>query len=303
MVRAGQVRAVGQRRPGVASLFSADQVDGLASGRNLAAGLAVVAWNAQRGALRPGAVFWFRHEARGDYEGAARILDRSAPLVPPVAFVGQVERFADGFAPGVLRYCIALVMQAARPPARRWPPAARHFLEVVGAAILGGPDIAAAPPDRQAALAGVLGAARSGDFPALLEVAKRFAPALVDGDGFKGATAAAFMRWHRAAYGEGRRAALARPSRASIARLIPSPEDPRHQVSRQQVSRWAVALEAALRKSPTKQRLFAAIMGAAPASVPVEADPLEEVAEMFAIEAAKVRGRARNTTQHDDPED
>jgi hypothetical protein len=261
MVAAGVVRSIGQRRPGVASQFDRDQVEKVAAGRDYAAALARVAWNVQTARIRPGFQFWFRHDARGDFPGALRVLDATCTEKPPESFVKIAQDFAEGFAPGPLRYCIGLLFLHAVGRHKPMPPDARRFYGRISEAILGEPldwrdsGIAKASHEHQSALASFVRAAAQGDHDAMLETVREYAPDMIRGEHFAVAGAREFMQWYRRTYGENRRE-VKPPTRAAVARLIPSPDDPRRSISRPVISKIACRFERALRQSPEKKPLF-----------------------------------------------
>ena len=271
MIAGGVIRPIGQRRPGVASSFDRQQVEQVAAGRDYAATLGRVAWNVQKGRIRPGFFAWFRHDVRNDFRGALRVLDGTCPEKPPAWFVQIARDFAEGFAPGALRYCIGvLYLHAYGPTMKRvqpMPPDARRFFRRISEAILGesldmaGAGIAKAATERQSALWEFMDAARTGDYDALLDVARQYAPDLLraGGQGFSIGGAADFMRWHRRTYGHGRREVKA-PKRAAVARLMPSPDDPRRSISRPVIARIACQLKEAFKQSPEKKRAFARLV-------------------------------------------
>lgn len=260
MVAGGVIRPIGKPRSGVASSFDRRQVEQVAAGRDYAATLGRVAWNVQTGRIRPGFQFWFRHDASGDYRGALRVLDATCPEKPPAAFLKTAHDFAEGFAPGALRYCIGVLYLHAYGPtmkrAQPMPPDARRFFRRISEAILGesldGQEsgIAKATRERQSALADIFTAARTGDYGAMIDIARQYAPDLleVEGEDFSIYGAADFMRWHRRTYGPGRREVKA-PKRAAVARLMPSPDDPRRTISRPVIARIACQLNTAVRRS------------------------------------------------------
>ena len=266
MVTAGVVRPIGQRRPGVAASFDRQQVEQVAAGRNYAAALGRVAWNVQTGKIRSGFFAWFRHDSRGDFPGALRVLDATCPDKPPDSFAKVARQFAEGFAPGPIRYAIAILFLHStthkhKPP----PPDALRFYGRVSEAILGesldwrGAGIAKASPERQSALAVVVRAASTGDYDAMRETVKRYAPNMIRGEHFAVAGGGEFMRWYRRTYGENRRE-VKPPKRAAVARLIPSPGDPRRSISRPVIARIACQFERALRQSGDKRRLFSLLV-------------------------------------------
>ena len=271
MVTAGVVRPIGQRRPGVAASFDRQQVEQVAGGRDYSAVLGRVALNVQTGRIRPGFQFWFRHDSRGDFRGALRILHETCPDSPPPAFKKIAQQFAEGFAPGPIRYAIGVLFLHAYGQTvkrvRPMPPDARRFYARACEHILGesldetGRGISKATRERQAALGVFMDSARSGDFDTMKDVVRRFAPDLLRDGGtcFSIGGAADFMRWHRRTYGTGRRG-VKPPKRAAVARLIPSPENPRVSLSRPVVSRIACAFEGTLRQSEDKWRLFSVLV-------------------------------------------
>jgi hypothetical protein len=271
MVASGAVRPIGKRCPGVASLFDSKQVEQVAGGRDYAAALGRVAWNVQTGKIRSGFFAWFRHDVRNDFRGALRVLDDTCPEKPPASFVQIARDFAEGFAPGALRYCIGLLYLHAYGPAmkrqRLMPTDARRFFIRASASIIGealymsGEGIAGASPARQSALAVFTDAARTGDYETMRDVARQYAPDLLreGGQDFSIAGAAAFMRWHRRTYGENRRE-VKPPKRAAVARLMPSPENPRRSISRPVIARIACDFERTLRQSPEKKLALARLV-------------------------------------------
>ena len=260
MVAGGVIRPVGGSRPGVASSFDRQQVEQVAAGRDYAATLGRVAWNVQTGRIRSGFSTWFRHDARNDFRGALRVLDDTCPDKPPASFVQIARDFAKGFAPGALRYCIGVLFLHAYGPAmkqvRPMPPDARRFFRRISEAILGesldGQEsgIAKATRERQSALAVFFDNAHRGDFEGMIDVVRRYAPDLleVEGEDFSIYGAGDFVRWHRRTYGPGRREVKA-PKRAAVARLMPSPDNPRRTISRPVIARIACQLNNALRRS------------------------------------------------------
>lgn len=267
MVAGGVIRPIGKPRSGVASSFDRRQVEQVAAGRDYAAALARVAWNVQTGRIRPGFFAWFRHDAVSDYRGALRLLKADCPENPPPSFVKTARDFAEGLAPGALRYCIGVLYLHAVGRHKPMPSDALRFFVRASESILGetldmaGKGIAGASPERQSALAVFMYAARSGDYDAMKEVARQYAPDLLR-EGrrdFSIAGAADFMRWQRRTYGENRRE-VKPPKRAAVARLMPSPDDPRRSVSRPVIARIACDFERALRQSPEKRRLFARLV-------------------------------------------
>ena len=271
MVAGGVIRPVGGSRPGVASSFDRQQVEQVAAGRDYAATLGRVAWNVQTGRIRSGFSTWFRHDARNDYRGALRVLDDTCPDKPPASFVQIARDFAKGFAPGALRYCIGVLFLHAYGPAmkqvRPMPPDARRFFRRISEAILGesldGQEsgIAKATRERQSALAVFFDNAHRGDFEGMIDVVRRYAPDLleVEGEDFSIYGAADFMRWQRRTLGTGRRT-VKPPKRAAVARLMPSPDDPRRSISRPVIARIACLFERTLRQSPQKRRDFARLV-------------------------------------------
>jgi hypothetical protein len=289
MVASGTVRPIGQRRPGVASLFDSKQVEQVAGGRDYAAALGLVAWNVKTGKIRSGFFAWFRHDAVNDYPGALRVLRQDCPDSPPASFEKLAHDFAEGFAPGALRYCIGLLYLHAYGPAmkrqRLMPTDARRFFIRASASILGeslymsGEGIAGASPARQSALAVFLYAARTGDYGKMKDIVRRFAPDLIYDDESM-ASGREFMQWYRGAYGENRRA-VKEPKRAAVARLIPSPDNPRRSISRPVIARIACQLKQTLRGSTSKHihgvelfgaELFAAILD-------VKRQPIKRIVE------------------------
>lgn len=142
------------------------------------------------------------------------------------------------------------------------PRAAVYFLHEVRRALVG--ESVQTASAKRAAWSAFNLAAESLDVPGMIQAVRTIAPGLVapvgidDGERFTVTGFSSFMRWRRSLEG-GRRQPTAKPSRAAIARLIPSPDNPRRSISRQQVSRWAVALERTLKRSPKKRRTFAAL--------------------------------------------
>lgn len=259
MVAGGVIRPVGGSRPGVASSFDRQQVEQVAAGRDYAATLGRVAWNVQTGRIRSGFSTWFRHDARNDFRGALRVLDDTCPDKPPASFVQIARDFAKGFAPGALRYCIGVLYLHAHGSGVKvqpMPPEVQRFFNTISETILGESfdskesPIAKATPERQSALAVFFRAARSGDYGAILEIVRKYAPNLleVEGEDFSIYGAGDFVRWHRRTYGPGRREVKA-PKRAAVARLMPSPDNPRRTISRPVIARIACQLNNALRRS------------------------------------------------------